>query len=296
MSRRTSSRTAPPLMTPTVTSRRRVLAGAAAALGAGAATALSLPGSAAAAPRGAGPGTQHASGQLVTATVYIASDSTAQTYASRFYPEAGWGQMIPRYFTRNITVANHAIGGRSSRTFIEQGRLAAIHQVIRPGDYLFVQFGHNDASASRPDRYTPPADYKEYLRRDYIRATRSRGATPVVVTPVSRRDYNPSTGRFNVSFPAYVDAAKAVAAEENAPLVDLSALSRAYLNSIGVEASKEIFLWLDRGEYPNFPNGVQDNTHFQEKGAIQMARLVSEAVAKLGLPLSGEVVPPMASH
>jgi lysophospholipase L1-like esterase len=203
--------------------------------------------------------------------------------------------MISRYFSRNITVANHAIGGRSSRSFIEQGRLAAIHQVIRPGDYLFVQFGHNDATASRPDRYTPPADYKEYLRRDYIRATRARGATPIVVTPVSRRDYNPSTGKFKVSFPAYVDAAKAVAAEEKVPLVDLSALSRAYLDSIGVEASKGIFLWLNPGQYPNFPNGVQDNTHFQEKGAIQMARLVSEEVAKLGLPLSQEVVPAAAS-
>ncbi|MEV2196696.1 rhamnogalacturonan acetylesterase [Streptomyces phaeochromogenes] len=226
-----------------------------------------------------------------TGTVYIASDSTAQTYNSRYYPQAGWGQKLASFLSSNIAVANHAIGGRSSRSFIEQGRLAAIHQVIRAGDYLFTQFGHNDATVSNPERYTSPADYKEYLRNDYIRATRARGATPVVVTPVSRRSYNASTGKFNVSFPAYVDAAKAVAREEGAPLVDLAAASRVYLDGVGIEGSKGIFLWLAAGQYPNFPNGVQDNTHFQERGAVEMARLVARAVAGLGLPISGEVVP-----
>ncbi|MFC9430369.1 rhamnogalacturonan acetylesterase [Streptomyces sp. NPDC056987] len=264
--------------------RRRFLLGTAAALGAGAATALGLPGTASAAPAAS-------AASAATGTLYIASDSTAQTYNSGYYPQAGWGQTLPAFFSSNITVANRAIGGRSSRSFVEQGRLAAIHQVIKPGDYLFVQFGHNDATVGNAERYTPPADYKEYLRNDYIRATRARGATPVVVTPVSRRSYNASTGQFNVSFPAYVDAAKAVAAEEGAPLVDLSALSRAYLNGIGIEASKNVFLWLNPGQYPNFPNGVSDDTHFQQNGATQMSRLVAQAVARLGLPLSGEVKP-----
>ncbi|MGN9816142.1 rhamnogalacturonan acetylesterase [Streptomyces sp. SD11] len=262
-----------------VSSRRRFLGGAAGAAGAGVVLGvLGLPGTARAAA-------------AATGTLYIASDSTAQTYSSGYYPQAGWGQKLSSYLSSNITVANRAIGGRSSRSFIEQGRLAAIHQVIKAGDYLFVQFGHNDATVSNPERYTSPADYKEYLRNDYIRATRARGATPVVVTPVSRRSYNATTGKFNVSFPAYVDAAKAVAQEEGAPLVDLSAASRAYLDGIGVEASKGIFLWLTAGQYPNFPDGVQDNTHFQERGAAEMARLVARAVAGLGLPLSGEVVP-----
>ncbi|MGW0533290.1 rhamnogalacturonan acetylesterase [Streptomyces sp. NPDC003032] len=271
--------TAPPI-TPR-TGRRRFLAGGAAALGLAGLGVLRAP-----AAQAAGDPTAAAA-----ATLYIAGDSTAQTYNASYHPEAGWGQLLPRCFTPAVTVANHALGGRSSRSFIEQGRLAAIHRVIKPGDCLFVQFGHNDATASRPERYTPPADYKEYLRHDYIRATRARGATPVVVTPVSRRDYNPSTGRFNVSFPAYVAAAKAVAAEEGVPLIDLSALSRAYLDGIGVEASKKVFLWLAPGQYPNFPEGVQDNTHFQEYGATRMARLVARAVAGLGLPLSGDVLP-----
>jgi len=268
------------------TSRRNLLLGAAGALGAGVVGALGFPDRASAAPSSATAG----SAAAATGTVYIASDSTAQTYSSGHHPQAGWGPKLSSYFTSNITVANRAIGGRSSRSFIEQGRLAAIHEVIKPGDYLFVQFGHNDATAGNAERYTPPADYKEYLRDDYIRTTRELGATPVVVTPVSRRSYNESTGRFNVSFPAYVDAAKAVAQEEGAALVDLSAASRSYLDVIGVEGSKKIFLWLNAGQYPNFPNGLQDNTHFQERGAVEMARLVARAVAGLGLPLSGEVV------
>lgn len=273
-----------PTATPgTATSRRRFLV-AAAALGGGIGLNLHLPSAAAADSR------RTAAGTAATATVYIAGDSTAQTYRSGYHPQAGWGQTLPGFFTQNITIANHAIGGRSSRNFIEQGRLAAIHQAIRPGDYLFVQFGHNDATVSNPDRYTSPADYKEYLRNDYIRATRARGATPIVVTPVSRRSYNASTGEFNVSFPAYVNAARAVAAEERAPLVDLSELSRVFLTKLGVEASKGVFLWLSPGQYPNFPNGIQDNTHFQLKGATEMSRLVSRAVAGLGLPLSGEVI------
>ncbi|MFJ6852140.1 rhamnogalacturonan acetylesterase [Streptomyces sp. NPDC091271] len=270
------------------TSRRRLLLGAAGALGAGVGGALGVPGTAAAVTSSA---TGSGRSAAATGTVYIASDSTAQSYSSGYYPQAGWGQKLYSYFTSDITVANRAIGGRSSRSFIEQGRLAAIHDVIEPGDYLFVQFGHNDATVGNAERYTPPADYKEYLRNDYIRATRDLGATPVVVTPVSRRSYNAATGKFNVSFPAYVDAARAVAQEEGAALVDLSAASRAYLDGLGVEASKGIFMWLNSGQYPNLPNGVQDDTHFQERGAVEMARLVSRAVAGLGLPLSGEVIP-----
>ncbi|WP_460523528.1 rhamnogalacturonan acetylesterase [Flindersiella endophytica] len=222
-------------------------------------------------------------------TIYIASDSTAQTYSSAYEPQAGWGQMLNRYFTSDVTVTNRAIGGRSSRTFIQEGRLATILSQIQPGDYLFVQFGHNDASINIPERYTSPADYKEYLRNDYIRGARAKGAIPVIVTPVSRLSYNTSTGQFNVSFPEYVNAAIAVAQEENAKLIDLSASSRAYLNSIGPDYAKEVFLHTDPGEYPNRPDGTADNTHFQKYGALQMARLVARGVSGLGVPLSGYV-------
>lgn len=230
-------------------------------------------------------------------TVYIAGDSTVQTYdASAYAPQAGWGQMIDRFFADDVAFSNHAIGGRSSKNFITQGRLDDILRGIRPGDYLFVQFGHNDATQGVDDRYASPADYKEYLRT-YVNGARQRGATPVLVTPVSRRSFDATTGLANVSFPEYVDKMKELAAEEGVELVDLSASSRAYLNEIGPEAAKSVFLWVDPGIFANRPAGTQDDTHFQEYGAIQMARLIAQDYAQIDDPLAEKVTdiePPAA--
>lgn len=220
-------------------------------------------------------------------TVWVTGDSTVQTYSSTYAPQAGWGQMLDRYLTEDVTVTNKSIGGRSSKNFISQGRLDSVLLSIRPGDYLFAQFGHNDNTYGKDDRYAAPADYKEYLRT-FVEGARQRGATPVIVTPVSRRDYN-ADGTAKVSFPAYVDAAREIAAETDALLVDLSASSRAYLTEIGAEEAKKVFLWVEPGVYPNRPNGTQDNTHFQEYGAIQMARLVATDVAAFDDPLADEV-------
>ena len=223
-------------------------------------------------------------------TVYLASDSTVQTYDPYWEPQAGWGQVIDRYFDDEVTIANHAIGGRSSRSFIEQGRLDAILNEIQPGDYLFVQFGHNDATVSVPERYTSPDDYKTYLRDHYIAGAIAKGAIPVLVTPVSRRSFNAETGEFNASFPEYVEKVYELHEETGVAMVDLSASSRAYLNDIGPEEAESVFLHVPAGVYPNRPNGTADDTHFQEYGAIQMARLVAEETATLGLTLSEHVV------
>lgn len=220
-------------------------------------------------------------------TLWITGDSTVQTYNASFAPQAGWGQMFDRYLTDDVAVTNRSIGGRSTKNFISQGRLDSVLLDIRPGDYLFSQFGHNDNSYGVGDRYAAPADYKEYLRT-FVDGARQRGATPVIVTPVSRRDYN-ADGTAKVSFPAYVDAARELAAETDALLVDLSASSRAYLTEIGAEEAKKVFLWVEPGVYPNRPNGTQDNTHFQEYGAVQMARLVATDVASFDDPLADEV-------
>ncbi|GAB3648911.1 hypothetical protein GCM10028833_15690 [Glycomyces tarimensis] len=223
-------------------------------------------------------------------TVYLASDSTVQTYDPYWEPQAGWGQVFDRYFDEEVTIANHAIGGRSSRSFIEEGRLDAILDEIQPGDYLFVQFGHNDATQSRPERYTPPDDYKTYLRDHYIAGAIEAGAVPVLVSPVSRRDFDPATGEFNVSFPEYVEKVHQLHQETGVAMVDLSASSRAYLDQIGPEEAKSVFLHVPAGVYPNRPDGTVDDTHFQEYGAIQMARLVAEEVATLDEPLAEHVV------
>ncbi|WP_448003555.1 rhamnogalacturonan lyase family protein [Agromyces bauzanensis] len=223
-------------------------------------------------------------------TAYIAGDSTVQTYDPiAWAPQAGWGQMIDRFLGDGANVANHAIGGRSSKNFISQGRLDEILRAVRPGDYLFVQFGHNDATQGVDDRYASPEDYKEYLRV-YVDGIRQRGGTPVLVTPVSRRSFDPETGIFNVSFPEYVAKMTELALEDDVLLVDLSASSRAYLNEIGPEAAKAVFLHVDPGIFPNRPAGIADDTHFQEYGAIQMARLVAQDVREFDDPLAASVV------
>ncbi|MBD0383644.1 G-D-S-L family lipolytic protein [Paenibacillus sp. WST5] len=221
-------------------------------------------------------------------TVYIAGDSTVQTYEDYWKPEAGWGQMIPRYFTDHVMFSNRAIGGRSSKSFIVEERLDDILRTIKPGDYFFVQFGHNDATISVPERYASVPDYKNYLKT-YVNGARQRGATPVLVTPVGRRDFNADTGKFNVSFAEYVAGMKEVAQELNVKLVDLSALSVAYYDSIGPAATLSVFLHVPPGIYQAFPNGSADNTHFQEYGAIQLARLLSGGIKELGLPISAFV-------
>lgn len=215
--------------------------------------------------------------------VYIAGDSTVMTYSSRYYPQAGWGQKIASYFTDGVKFTNKAIGGRSSKSFVKDGRLDAILTEIRPGDELFIQFGHNDAS-SVPERHTDPyTTYKQYLSM-YVDGARQRHAVPVLITPVGRRSWD-EAGRFKNDFPDYYEAMKQVAAEKNVPLLDLNARSIAFYNSVGIEGTKSLFLWLAPGVYPNWPNGVQDNTHFQEAGAVEIARLVSAAIRDSNLPI-----------
>ncbi|MFD1886927.1 rhamnogalacturonan acetylesterase [Paenibacillus wenxiniae] len=223
--------------------------------------------------------------------VYLAGDSTVQTYRASQRPQAGWGQMIASYFDEGVQFSNHSIGGRSSRSFIEQGRLDTIVSLLQPGDYLMVQFGHNDADSSKPERYTPVNDYRTYLKT-YIDRARSKGATPILVTPVSRRDYNAANGQFKPSFPEYVQAMKQVAAETNTLLIDLNARSVALYNATGIEGTKSIFLHVAPGQYAYFPDGVQDNTHFQEQGAVQIAGLVAAGIKDLNIPLSQHLLAP----
>lgn len=208
-------------------------------------------------------------------TVYICGDSTVQTYSSSYYPQAGWGQFIASYFTTNVKFDNRAIGGRSSRTFITDGRLDSILSVIKPNDYLFVQFGHNDADSSKPERYCAPyTTYKEYLKQ-YVDRARQYNAIPVLITPVARLHY--VNGAFVNDFPDYCTAMKQVAAENNCKIIDLMTKSLNYLTSIGYNEAYTLYMVSSNGT---------DYTHFTEKGATQMARLVSQGVKEIGVPIS----------
>ncbi len=208
--------------------------------------------------------------------VYLAGDSTVMSYGSGNYPQQGWGGRLPALFTSGVTFNNRAIGGRSSKSFIDEGRLASILGVIKPGDYLFVQFGHNDVyrdASLHTDAFT---SYKTYLAM-YIDLSRQYGAIPVLVTPMGKRRFD-SSGRFLNDFVDRSAAMKQLAAEKNVPLIDLNAKSIAFYNSIGAPATTDVFLWLAPNLYTRFPNGVYDNIHFQEYGATQLARLVAQGI------------------
>lgn len=227
--------------------------------------------------------------------IYLASDSTVQTYDSTYAPQTGWGEVLidefvtegeeyqlsslKIYETKEIRIINRAIGGRSSKSFMAEGRLDEILTSVKPGDFVFVQFGHNDATAARPNRYVPSNEFGNYLM-PYINGVRQRKATCVLVTPVARRNYNKETGEFSISFNSYRKVMIELSEKYNIPLLDLGKHSTEYLNTIGEEESKSLFMWIKEGEYPesNFKNGATDDTHLQRKGAKIFAGIVADLI------------------
>ncbi|WP_051633755.1 rhamnogalacturonan acetylesterase [Bacillus sp. UNC41MFS5] len=215
-------------------------------------------------------------------TVYLAGDSTVSNYSSSLAPRAGWGQVINQYFDDTVVVKNLASPGRSSKSFIDEGRLDSILKQIQKGDYLFIQFGHNDEKINDPNRYTEPySTYKSYLKQ-YINGARAKGAIPVLVTPVERRSFT-DEGRARHSHGKYPMAMMELGIEEHVSVVDLTAKSNVLFQELGPERSKGIVLWLKPGANKNYPNGVQDNTHFQITGAKEIARLVVEGIKESNL-------------
>lgn len=211
-------------------------------------------------------------------TLYLASDSTVANYAESYRPQAGWGETLGRYFDpEKIGIDNRAVGGLSSKTFLNSGYLNDILLGIHEGDYLFMQWSHNDSTPSRPERYLTPEQFKVYLK-DYINGAVQRGAIPVLVTPVNRRDFSGEV--LNKSFPAYVQAMKETAQETGTLLIDLNQASWEYFQELGTEGTKSIFMWTGTTE---------DNTHLQMNGAIKVSELVAGLVKELNIPLSAWV-------
>ncbi len=212
-------------------------------------------------------GTAHARDRR---TLHIAGDSTAAQKYANAAPETGWGMALPFFLRKDLFVANHAVNGRSSKSFVDEGRLDAVFSVIRPGDFLLIQFGHNDEKKEDPTRYTEPwSTYQQYLRR-YVEGARARGARPVLATSVERRRFD-AAGKALPTHGEYPAAMRALAAEEGVALLDLQTLSLARWQELGPEATKTYFNWTAT---------EQDNTHFNPPGAIEVARLVARELLR----------------
>jgi lysophospholipase L1-like esterase len=216
-------------------------------------------------------------------TIYLAGDSTMAEKLAEKRPETGWGMEFQAFFDEHVTIANHAKNGRSTRTFIEEGRWDSIMNLVQPGDYVFIQFGHNDQSKHKIDRYTSPEDYYSNLCR-FVDETRAKEATPVLLTPVMRRRFN-EQGEFYDVHGEYPDLVRKVARDKHVELLDMHRSSGQRLTNLGEEQSKALFLIADSGVWANYPAGIDDNTHFNVKGAQEMAALAVEAIKNSNLKI-----------
>ena len=217
-------------------------------------------------------------------TIFIAGDSTAANKAENKRPETGWGEQLQKRFDeKRVRVDNHAANGRSSKTFISEGRWQALIDKVKEGDYVLIQFGHNDQSKDKGERYTPPDDFRRNLER-FVAEVRAKKATPVLLTPVMRRRFD-KDGKFYDTHGEYPDLTRRVAAEQRVALIDMHRLSEKVLVKYGPVESRKLFLQLKAGENPNYPDGVEDNTHFSPVGADLMAALAVDGFREQRLGL-----------
>ncbi len=218
--------------------------------------------------------------------VFIVGDSTASTYGPERAPREGWGQRLQGYLDPAVfTVRNHAQSGRSARSFIEEGWLAPVEQALGAGDVLLIQFGHNDEKAEDPARYNEPAQqFPQWLLR-YVTLARARGATPILLTPLARRRFDPGATRDQLldTHGLYTQAVRELARREGVGLIDLNASSMASLRALGAEAS--------RAWYMHVPEQQQaDDTHLQQRGAYAIACLVVQGWKLLDASVAAHVV------
>ncbi len=238
-------------------------------------------------------------------TVFMIGDSTmANKPLDKENQERGWGQMLPIYFEGPIKVDNHAVNGRSSKSFIDEGRWEKVREQIRPGDYVIIQFGHNDEKAKSPDRYTVPGSTFDANLKKFVSETREKGGTPILMNSIVRRNF-PANGiaaaqtddrqktwkKGLENYPAEGDtlvdthgdyriAPRNVAEEMGVAFVDMNALTHELVQGLGKDASKSLYMWMPVGVYEFAPNGRIDNTHLNVFGGIVVSRLAVNALAE----------------
>lgn len=212
-------------------------------------------------------------------TIFIAGDSTAEIKTKSERPESGWGEFLSDFFNVSVHIENHAMGGRSTKSFLDQKRFEPILDEMKTGDYLLIQFGHNDQKMEDPERYTDPhSNYQDNLKW-FIKETRQKNATPILLTSISRRVFK--EGQIDTtSLGDYPEAMRKVAQEEGVTLIDMHKLSIQLLNQLGEEDSKDLFLHLKENEFQNYPEGLIDNTHFSKMGATTFAKMVAQELVK----------------
>ncbi|MDB5208871.1 MAG: rhamnogalacturonan acetylesterase [Flavisolibacter sp.] len=222
-------------------------------------------------------------------TVYLIGDSTISIKDIKAYPETGWGMPFANFFDSTITVDNRAKNGRSTSSFRKEGLWQPVADNLAEGDYVFIQFGHNDEVKTKAT-FTTEQEFTQNLGQ-YINEARNKKAIPVLLTPVARRKFD-SAGRIQGTHDVYSNLVRDVAKRLAVPLIDLDLKSQALLQQMGADASKYLFNHLQAGEHPNYPGGKIDDTHFSELGARKMAQIVLAEIKALKLELATHIYQP----
>lgn len=228
-------------------------------------------------------------------TIWMIGDSTMCYYEPARAPLTGWGTPFAGFFDSSVQVENKARGGRSTRTFISENRWREIEPKIKKGDYVFIQFGHNDEAKEEKykERYTSIPDYKINLTK-FINETKSRDAIPVLISPVSRMRFK--DGFAEETHKEYSEAVWEIGRVHNVPVIDLDKTSRQLYQSLGPVYTKYLFMQLDTLAHPNYPAGQKDNTHFNEYGARMIAQLVLQEMKFVVPDLYSRVIKPVVNR
>jgi DNA sulfur modification protein DndE len=228
--------------------------------------------------------------EKISLRLHLIGDSTMADKPVQDTPERGWGQLFSLFFEPHIEVVNHAKNGKSTKSFIQEGLWAKVCAELKKGDYVFIQFGHNDAKIADTTRYAEAhTAYRSNLIK-FIKEARALKAYPILLTPVARRTFS-DQGVLEDAHGDYPGVVKEVAALYQVPLIDLHASSMRLLSELGPEQSERLFMRVPAGLFKALPEGKSDNTHFMEQGAAAIARLVAQDLQNLHHPLARYLKP-----
>ena len=222
--------------------------------------------------------------QQAPINIYLVGDSTMANKPNLENPERGWGQLFPGFFNENVRIENHARNGRSTKSFIDEGRWDSVLVKVKKGDYVFIQFGHNDAKKEDPKRYAEAhTTYKNNLLK-FVSDCSAKGATPILLTSIVRRKFD-GDGKLIDTHGDYPIVVREVAKELNVLLIDIHESSRELVSGLGDEGSKALYLYIEPAKYKALPDGKKDDTHFSKLGATKMAELVVNGIRDLKIDL-----------
>jgi lysophospholipase L1-like esterase len=223
-------------------------------------------------------------------SIWLCGDSTMSIKEKKAYPETGWGMPFVYFWDSTVTIENLAKNGRSTSSFRNEGLWQIVLDKVGDGDYVFIQFGHNDEVPTKKT-YTTETEFKNNLRQ-YVSEARSKKATPILLTPMARRKFD-AAGKIEGTHDVYSQIVRDVAKEEKVILFDMDKITQQLYQRFGVNNSKLLFMQLKPNEHPNYPDGRDDNTHFNELGARLIAQLVLVEIKKQIPELTDRLVKPV---